>query len=416
MEALLAQLDLLKFSSKFKDEDIDLEAAKALSEEEMASLGLTLGARKKLYAALHPGGTSPVATAVPAAAAPPSAPLAVAGPTKDQAFGFQWKNGARKWDSMPYTERVSVQHDANPRFLVAGTRNNEEEQVVIDFSLGQVYAKIPYMKSGQNNGIGRFFDWDIDGDTVLAVGGDGNSVLQISSVSEAKGKHLYVGISEGGFYRGALCKGASGSTQAVAIGSHNGNIKLFDVATGRGCGKMMAYEDEWSNGEMAADLSNPQCFIVSGGSGKLAYCDLRVGKRVKQLMGLDSSISSVSFARGPAGAGKLVVTDSGETRSLKVIDIGQEKILHGRSPQLPRFYNQRYRSAGLYHNILVAYHQPGCDFIFDFFDLATEGDMLGEPFHDLRGPSVSAGVALLFPNPKLVVCVGGNDDFASFGL
>jgi hypothetical protein len=78
-------------------------------------------------------------------------------------FGFQWKNSARRWDNMPYTERVGVQHDANPRFLVAGTRNNEEDQSIIDFSLGQVYTKIAYMKSGQNNGIGRFFDWDIDG-------------------------------------------------------------------------------------------------------------------------------------------------------------------------------------------------------------------------------------------------------------
>jgi hypothetical protein len=53
---------------------------------------------------------------------------------------------------------------------------------------------------------------------------------------------------------------------------------------------MTAYEGEGSNNEMAADLLNPQCFVVSGGSGKLAYCDLRVGKRVKQLMGLDSSL------------------------------------------------------------------------------------------------------------------------------
>jgi hypothetical protein len=127
------------------------------------------------------------------------------------------------------------------------------------------------------------------------------------------------------------------------------------------------------------------------------------------------------------------VTDGDETRSLKVIDIGQEKIVHGRSPQLPSFYNQRYRTAGLYNNILVAYHQPGCEFVYDFFDLgalsavallvgflrfvaASEGEMLGEPFHDMRGAGVSAGVALLYPNPKLVVCVGGNSDFASLGL
>ena len=56
IEELLASLGLEKFAPKFKEEDIDLSAAKALSDDELKQLGLTIGARKKLMLALAGGG------------------------------------------------------------------------------------------------------------------------------------------------------------------------------------------------------------------------------------------------------------------------------------------------------------------------------------------------------------------------
>lgn len=73
MEELLARLELSQFAAKLRAEDIDIEAAALLSEDDLKNLGLTLGARKKLYNALHSSPTAQVArsaTATPAAAAP----------------------------------------------------------------------------------------------------------------------------------------------------------------------------------------------------------------------------------------------------------------------------------------------------------------------------------------------------------
>jgi hypothetical protein len=44
IEELLAKLDLSKFAAKFKEEDLDLNAAKKLSDEDLKELGLTMGA------------------------------------------------------------------------------------------------------------------------------------------------------------------------------------------------------------------------------------------------------------------------------------------------------------------------------------------------------------------------------------
>jgi hypothetical protein len=93
MEALLNSLDLAKFAQKFKDEDVDIDAAKKLSEDDMKELGLTLGARKKLYAALHPqdkaSAVAPAAAATVGASAAPTV-NAVAAPADKPITGV-WK-------------------------------------------------------------------------------------------------------------------------------------------------------------------------------------------------------------------------------------------------------------------------------------------------------------------------------------
>ena len=72
IDQLLAQLDLNKFAPKFREEDIDLAAAAKLSEDDLKELGLTLGARKKLYDALHPPAKGAVAAARAAATPSPA--------------------------------------------------------------------------------------------------------------------------------------------------------------------------------------------------------------------------------------------------------------------------------------------------------------------------------------------------------
>lgn len=53
IEELLNQLNLGKHIDKFHAEDIDLGVAKSMSEAEFKGAGLTIGAAKKLYEALH---------------------------------------------------------------------------------------------------------------------------------------------------------------------------------------------------------------------------------------------------------------------------------------------------------------------------------------------------------------------------
>ncbi len=63
IEQLLASLELSQHAPKFKQEEIDLKTAKGLTIDELKDLGLTLGARKKLYEALHPASPSSVPAA-----------------------------------------------------------------------------------------------------------------------------------------------------------------------------------------------------------------------------------------------------------------------------------------------------------------------------------------------------------------
>ncbi len=84
IEELLAQLDLSKFAAKFKEEDIDLVAAKRMTDDDFKELGLTMGARKKLVGALQEMGTAAPAAAPPVKMAPPplkAPPAAVKAPT-----------------------------------------------------------------------------------------------------------------------------------------------------------------------------------------------------------------------------------------------------------------------------------------------------------------------------------------------
>lgn len=98
LEDLLARLDLSKFASKFAAEDVDLDLAAKLTQEELAKLGLTLGARKKLYDALHPSAgpaaaPSPAPPPVPAqkdaAKAPPAPPGTLSAATTPAAIVAQ---------------------------------------------------------------------------------------------------------------------------------------------------------------------------------------------------------------------------------------------------------------------------------------------------------------------------------------
>ena len=48
----LAQLGLQRYEAAFRDNDVDLDALRVLSEADLKDLGLSLGHRRKLLAAL----------------------------------------------------------------------------------------------------------------------------------------------------------------------------------------------------------------------------------------------------------------------------------------------------------------------------------------------------------------------------
>src|SRR5215208_7414935 len=52
---LLAQLGLQRYEAAFRDNDVDLDALRVLSEADLKDLGLSLGHRRKLLAALAAG-------------------------------------------------------------------------------------------------------------------------------------------------------------------------------------------------------------------------------------------------------------------------------------------------------------------------------------------------------------------------
>jgi len=70
LERLLQGLDLSQYVEVFVRHEVDLEAARLLGDTDFAGLGVPLGPRRKIQAALRAGGGSTVA--------PPSAPVPTA--------------------------------------------------------------------------------------------------------------------------------------------------------------------------------------------------------------------------------------------------------------------------------------------------------------------------------------------------
>lgn len=96
---LLEELDLAKYAATFASNEVDLASAKLLSEQELGELGLALGARKKLYAALH---AAPSAATVPTTTTPPAAATASqpASPIKiTNISAWDWLFDSDKWCS-----------------------------------------------------------------------------------------------------------------------------------------------------------------------------------------------------------------------------------------------------------------------------------------------------------------------------
>ena len=68
----LAQLGLQRYEAAFRDNDVDMDVLRVLSEADLKELGLSLGHRRKLLAALAAG----VAVPAPADGAPVDSPAA----------------------------------------------------------------------------------------------------------------------------------------------------------------------------------------------------------------------------------------------------------------------------------------------------------------------------------------------------
>lgn len=205
LEELLTRLDLGKFIDTFKAQDIDLETAKKLGDEDFKELGLTIGARKKLSDALKAGSAPAPAPAASPSSKPAAAPIAAKpaaaaaagappGPATINPCAFKWQNGAEMWPSKADAkfDRLHLDHGHNPQFAVLSSRDEFHHVQVVNLSNGGQFALHPKNKRG------RRFDADIYGDLIVCCGDDDDHVLDIYSLSGRKQTGEYHGPNEGG--------------------------------------------------------------------------------------------------------------------------------------------------------------------------------------------------------------------------
>jgi len=373
LEELLAKLDLGKYAEKFKAEEIDLAAARALSEDELKELGLPLGPRKKLHGALHESAPAAAATAsatsTPAAAASssPAKPAAPATAGQQQPkitnFVWRWQRNSQPWPEQPGAgmDRFRLEDVAEPERLITSSRAHSNVSI-FDIPSG---CKTVVFQPFTND---RIFDGDFLDDTLVTIGGDSTAIVGIYNISGNKLVAKYIGPSEGGLHDGALVRNASGALVVAAARWDGGEVRLFDVNTGARASKITGVHDANPNA-MYRDPTNQSFVWVSDGSGKIFGVDLRVSKKVRTLQ-LDG-VKTWRIAPGK------VICASWNGPAI-VVDLGTGKTLHKiASPK-------QYRSANtvaLYANVAVTCTEG----LYSFYNLDGAGAEITEPVYDLVG-------------------------------
>lgn len=313
LEQLLADLDLSKFASKFHEEDIDLETAKRLSEEDLKELGLSMGARKKLHEALAATSPAavvatsaktpapvksplPVARASPASAAAMPKPAAVsplvrpkpaaatpvakkAAASRPDAFRWKWNFGGKKWDDNSgcyYHNHLRLHNGVDPKLAIVGARGQDEDHAIAVFDIvsGKKLAALSRFSENRTS----VFDCDIFQDVIVTTGDDSDS-SNVACFWDVEGfafKGEYRGVNERGLLSCALTSSASGALTLVANTDANRNeFMTYDVETASRCSRPLHINIGHTQcaDSVRRDPANPGCFLACYPGGKMFYVD-----------------------------------------------------------------------------------------------------------------------------------------------
>lgn len=315
LEQLLAELDLSKFANKFREEDIDLETAKKLSEEDLKELGLSMGARKKLHEALaaaspaaaktlappakaplkssaplmtpaplvttpKPAALSPLVKLPKPAAATSSAPAKKAAPaSRPDAFRWKWNFGGQKWDDNSgcyYHNHLRLHNGVDPKLAIVGARGQDEDHAiaVFDIASGKKLAALSRYSENRTS----VFDCDIYQDVIVTTGDDSQE-SNVACFWDAEGfafRGEYRGVHERGLLSCALTTSASGAMTLVANTDANRNeFMTYDVETASRCARPLHINIGHTQcaDSVRRDPANPGCFLACYPGGKMFYVD-----------------------------------------------------------------------------------------------------------------------------------------------
>jgi len=301
LEELLSSLSLEKFIPKFKEEEIDLDAARMLSDEDLKELGLPLGPRKKLREAFHS-----TAEAAPAAAAAPKHH----GPAPSKALKdpglFQWQFSgecASYGDDRPAAIMRAWHPTGEPasgsfrnQFITVST--NGIMSWHLETGQSQWKIKSPVLMQG--------IDVDTVNNVLVAAGGNrSTSLIEVYDLSNNRLKGSLDkpgGLSEG--FNDVCLLTHSGSPQAVVpdYNSVTRKLHIFDLETSK---KVTSVEtDIRGHPRLIQDPFNPGVFFAApfmtdnAAGGKISIFDARAKPvtSVRSLLGLKTSLVGLNIA------------------------------------------------------------------------------------------------------------------------
>lgn len=344
----------------FKAENIDLDAAKLLTDDDLKSLGLTLGARKKLLNALQaPAAAAPAAGApAPTATAPPAAAINV--------FSFRWQHGSNRWPGIGKCRRIRIEDVVGATRMVGSSRmlqGGETEIRVYDLQSSSIAQNL---KPGGSVRNANFNDADLMGDTVAAVGGDSDDMcVSIFSVKQNAQVGVYRGPNEGSLYTVSLCHSSSGAMVAAGASVNTGQVFLFDVATANKCGKIVPTGTDKGARNMIRDPAHPGCLLLAFDRNQILHVDTRAGASATRKF----NFPGVQNIRMPLTPGDKFIATKHDGPA-HVFDFGTGKVLHELLPpkDAPSFH---IKCAAMYGNAAVVSINYRSDTTWCFADLST---------------------------------------------
>jgi len=316
IEELLASLQLEKFTAKFREEEIDLDAARNLSDDDLKSLGIPMGPRRKLMDALKTQSSSPTSSSSssssgkgPSVGATSASSSSSKGTSSGQTVSkslkdpglLQWQfNGecasygsdrpaavARAWHPTGEPYSSSFRH----KFI---TTSIGEGIVFWDLESGQSSARIKPKE--------QMFAIDVDPSKNILVAAGSQALIEVYDLSNNSLKGSLskpAGLSDR-FTEVCLVTLPGGAPQA-AINVWK-KVHTFDLETAK---KITSIDTEIAcDLRMIQDPCNPGVLLCApfrashDHGGKITLFDLRVKPvtAVKTLLGLSDPLISLNIA------------------------------------------------------------------------------------------------------------------------